>query len=163
MIAALALLVGLVVPGCWQPPVDVPVAVPFRAPACTWCPGHRGLEFRPVPGTPVRAVADGRVVFAGPVVGVNYLVVQVADGRRITFGQVAAVLVRVGDRVRAGQVVARSSGRLFLGVRLGNHYVDPAPLLAVRRGRVRLVPVDRKGMRPAGSAPAACAAADPAR
>ncbi len=163
MIAALALVVALATPSCWLPPVEAPVVRPFVAPVCTWCPGHRGLEYRPSPGSPVRSPADGVVVFAGPVVGVNYLVIRVADGRRITLGMLAAVGVRVGERVVAGQSVARSSARLFLGVRVGNHHVDPAPMLGRSRGRVRLVPTDRKGSRPAASSSRACAAADSGR
>lgn len=163
MIAALALVVALFTPSCWQSPVEAPVARPFLPPACTWCPGHRGLEYRTAPGAPVRAPAAGSVVFAGPVVGVNYLVIRVDDGRRITLGMLATVGARVGDRVAAGQVVGRSGVRLFLGVRVGNHHVDPAPLLGGERGRARLVPLDGQGARPAGSARRACAVAHPAR
>ena len=163
MIAALALVVALIAPACWQPPVDAPVVRPFVAPACTWCAGHRGLEYRPTPGAPVRAPAAGVVVFAAPVVGVNYLVIRVVDGRRITLGLLAAIGVRQGERVVAGQVVGRSSARLFLGVRVGNHHVDPAPLLGRTRVRPRLVPLGGHGPPPAGSSLGACAAANPGR
>jgi murein DD-endopeptidase MepM/ murein hydrolase activator NlpD len=163
MIRVLAAVLALVVPTCWQPPVGGPVVRPFQAPACTWCAGHRGLEYRPTPGTAVHAVADGTVVFAGPVVGVNYLVIRVADGRRVTLGFLAQVLARPGQQVSAGQVVALSSGRLFLGVRVGNHHVDPAPLLGRPRGRLRLVPVDGQASRPGSSPGRTCAAAVLAR
>ena len=128
---------------CWRPPVDVPVAVPFRAPACTWCAGHRGLEYRPPPGTAVRAVADGVVTFAGSVAGVRYVVVRLPDGRRVTYGELAASDVVAGARVRVGRVLGRAGERLFLGVRQGNHHVDPAPLLCSTdvAGRVRLLPL----------------------
>ena len=39
------------------------VADAFRAPACRWCPGHRGLQFRVVPGHAVRAVSTGTVSY----------------------------------------------------------------------------------------------------
>lgn len=130
---------------CWPAPVAVPVAVPFRAPACTWCAGHRGLEYRPPPGTAVRAVAAGVVTFAGAVAGVRYVVVRLPDGRRVTYGHLATVAVAAGARVRAGRVLATATGRLFLGVRQGNHHVDPAPLLCSTDvpGRVRLLPLGR--------------------
>jgi murein DD-endopeptidase MepM/ murein hydrolase activator NlpD len=163
MIAALVALATLLAPTCWRPPVEARVAVPFRAPACTWCPGHRGIEYRVAPGTPVRAVTDGRVVFAGSVVGVTYLVIRVADGRRVTFGQLADLSARVGQQVHEGQVVGHSTARLFLGVRVGDHPVDPAPLLGRPRGRARLVPLDGNRSRPAGPVGRTCAAADPGR
>ena len=31
---------------CWQPPVGGTVAVPFSAPACWYCAGHRGMSTR---------------------------------------------------------------------------------------------------------------------
>ncbi len=30
---------------CWNPPVAGRVVDPFRMPACTWCPGNRGIEY----------------------------------------------------------------------------------------------------------------------
>lgn len=163
MIAALLMVVALAAPACWRPPVEAPVAVPFRAPACTWCPGHRGVEYHPPIGAPVRAVADGRVTFAGTVAGTKYLVTEVAGGRRVTYGMLEAFSVGTGDRVVAGHVVGRSSARLYLGVRQGNRAVDPAPLLARSAGPLRLVPTDRRAARPAGPRRWACATGPTAR
>ncbi len=163
MIAALLVVAALAAPPCWHPPVESVVTDAFRAPACTWCPGHRGLEYRPLLGTPVRAVAPGTVTFAGVVAGTKYLVIEVAPGQKVTYGMLASFVARAGDRVVQGQVVGRSTARLFLGVRQGNHYLDPASLLERRLGPLRLVPVDRRTVRPAGSSRWACATGPPAR
>jgi murein DD-endopeptidase MepM/ murein hydrolase activator NlpD len=163
MIAALLMVVVLAAPSCWRPPVDVPVAVAFRAPACTWCPGHRGVEFRPPVGTPVRAITGGVVTFVGTVAGTKYLVTEIAGGRKVTYGMLAAFSAGVGDRVDAGQIVGHSSARLYLGLRQGNRAVDPMPLLARRVGPLRLVPLDRRDARPAGQPRWTCATGPPRR
>ena len=149
MIAALLVSVAL----CWPPPVTTPAVRSFETPACTWCAGHRGLEYRPPADTAVTAVAPGVVVFTGRVAGTGYVVVRLADGRRITYGFVHRLTVRPGQTVSQGQILARSTDRLFLGVRVGEgdaaEYLDPQPLLGRWRGVPRLVPVDGSAPRPA--------------
>jgi murein DD-endopeptidase MepM/ murein hydrolase activator NlpD len=148
----------IVFASCWLPPVDAPVTDGFRAPACTWCPGNRGIEYATAAGTPVRAVAGGVVTFAGTVAGTSYLVVRLGDGRRVTYGGLGPVARRAGDVVVAGELVARTAGPLHLGLRAAavagdpesdDHYVDPAPLLGTLVARARLVPVDGTPRRPA--------------
>lgn len=163
MIPIFVLLLGLVAPSCWPAPVDLPVVRGFEAPACTWCAGHRGVEYRPAPGTPVRAVATGRVVFAGPVAGAIHVTEQLPDGRKVTYAFVRRVLVRVGDQVHPGDVVGLSSERLMLSVRLGQRYLDPAPLLARITGRPRLLPTDGTRPRPGPMPRFACATSGFAR
>ena len=46
-------------PPAYLPPVEAPVADPFRPPTTPYGPGNRGLEYATAPGTPVRAAADG--------------------------------------------------------------------------------------------------------
>ena len=137
---------------CWTPPVDAPVSDAFRAPSCTWCPGNRGIEYDTVPGEAVRAVATGVVTFAGVVAGVSYVVIEVAGGRRVTYGDLLATALRVGDRVVAGSAVAAAGESLHFGVRVGDRYVDPTPLLGRVVRRARLVPSD--GARPRPGPPA---------
>jgi len=141
MIASLLVsLLSLAMP-CYRPPVDAPVAVPFVMPACTWCPGHRGLEYWPMPGTPVRVVAAGVVTFNGVVAGTRYVVVLQADGLRATYGLLASTAVGRGQIVAAGQVVGASGARLYFGLRdAADQPVDPTALLGVLTGRPRLVP-----------------------
>jgi len=132
----------LLTPACYQPPVDSPVVDPFRAPACSYCPGNRGLEYRPAPGTRVVAASGGVVRFSGVVAGVRYLVVDQQDGRTATYGYLSAGLVGVGSVVRAGQVVAITTNRFYFGLRQGDRYIDPAQFLGKPHYRRRLIPFD---------------------
>lgn len=147
-----------VVVGCLLPPVDAPVSRGFEAPACRWCPGHRGLEYASAPGQAVRAAAAGTVTFSGAVAGAQYLVVLHDDGLRATYGGVVDPTVGAGQRVVGGQRIGRTVGRLHFGLRDGETYVDPAPMLAFRAGRPRLVPIDGVGRRPGRGGPLGCPA-----
>lgn len=117
------------VPRCWTPPVAAPVVEGFVAPACTWCAGHRGLEFGPTTGVAVRAVADGVVSFAGSVAGLRYVSVDQPDGLRATYGWLASIAVVEGEQVEAAQVVGHAGARLMFTLRRDGSYLDPAPLL----------------------------------
>jgi murein DD-endopeptidase MepM/ murein hydrolase activator NlpD len=141
MISAIAVL-AMLAPSCYQPPVTSAIIDPFRAPACSYCPGNRGLEYEPATGSRVVAAAPGVVGFSGMVAGVRYLVVDQTDGRTATYGRLASALVMVGATVRAGEPVGTTTARFFFGLRQGTRYVDPAPFLGVLRYRPRLIPVD---------------------
>ena len=140
MIGAVVALV-LAMPGCYLPPVTAPIVDPFRASACSFCPGNRGLEYEPAPGSPVIAAAPGVVRFNGVVAGVRYLVVDQTDGRTATYGRLAATRVALGSVVRQGDTVATTSDRFFFGLREGQRYIDPAPFLGHARFPPRLVPI----------------------
>lgn len=126
----------------YVPPVDASVRDPFRAPACTWCPGNRGLEYATAPGQTVSAAADGRVSFAGSVAGARWVVVEHADGLRTSYGYLDALSVGSGARVVARQPLGTATDRFHFGVRRGDVYLDPALLLAGGAPVPRLVPVD---------------------
>ncbi len=143
---------------CWPPPVSAPVADPFRGPACAWCPGNRGIEFATRPGAVVRAVATGRVTFAGSVTGTIYVVVRHGDGRRITYGNLESESYDVGDLVVRGQSVGRAAGAFHLGLRDGDRYVDPGPYLGRYVRRARLVPLDGSRANPGPPPRLTCAA-----
>jgi murein DD-endopeptidase MepM/ murein hydrolase activator NlpD len=129
-------------PSCLVPPVVAPVIDPFRAPACTWCPGHRGIEYGTRPHTVVRAAAAGKVSFAHSVAGSVWVTVVHAGDLASSYGPMARVDVRRGDSVRAGQSLGTSVGALHFGLRLDGRYVDPAPLLGRPPHLVpRLVPL----------------------
>ncbi len=142
---------GVPAPGAryaW-PLLPVPaVAVPFRAPAHVYGPGHRGVDLVGAAGQPVLAARAGVVVFAGPVAERGVVSLHHDDGLRTTYEPVRP-LVATGTVVRAGDVIGRlEPGHatcapvtcLHWGVRRGRlEYLDPLVLL--RSPRVRLLPV----------------------
>ena len=143
---------------CWSPPVVGVVSDPFRAPACPYCAGNRGIEFRVGINAPVRAVASGVVTWAGVVAGTRYVVVRHATGWRATYGRLTTTSLTTGDVVLAGTVVGAASGSFHFGLRAGDRYLDPAPYLGELRGRPRLVPIDGRPPRPAPPARRVCPA-----
>mgnify|MGYP006288888113 CR=1 FL=1 len=97
----------------------------YREPPCPYCAGRRGIEYALAEGEPVFAVASGEVSFAGMVGGVRYVVVRTRSGALVTHGFLRDIGVQHGDQVNLGATVGHSSGRLFVGVRIGGRYVDP--------------------------------------
>lgn len=75
---------------------------------------HRGIDIAAPVGTPVRAVRDGRVVFAAVRRGYgSTVIVEHANGDRTLYGHNSLVRVQPGELVESGTVVAFSgnSGR----------------------------------------------------
>jgi murein DD-endopeptidase MepM/ murein hydrolase activator NlpD len=156
VVAAASLLSAM---PCWSPPVDAPVVDPYRAPACTYCPGNRGIEFGPHAGQPVTAVQAGTVSFSGLVAGTRYVIVDHADGLRATYGRLATAAVRQGQQVVTGQTVGTTTNRFYFGLRRGapdDTPVDPTAMLGVRRYPRRLVPVDGTSPLPIGPGRLVC-------
>jgi murein DD-endopeptidase MepM/ murein hydrolase activator NlpD len=148
MIGALAALI-ILVPSCYQRPIDAAVVDAFRVPACTFCPGNRGLEYEPAAGTTIAAAASGVVSFSGLVAGVRYVVIDQSDGRLATYGRLSTTDLLVGEHVVAGARIGTSTERFFFGLREDGRYVDPAPFIGAPRYRPRLLPIDGSpGRRP---------------
>src|SRR5436305_4746367 len=125
----------------YQPPVAAPVADPFRPPSTPYGPGNRGVDYATVPGTQVKAAADGEVVFAGQVGGALHVVVLHGDGIRTSYSFLSSIRVQRGDRVTQGQVVGTTGPQPFhFGARAGDAYVDPALLFSIGPPAVHLVP-----------------------
>jgi septal ring factor EnvC (AmiA/AmiB activator) len=150
-------------PPCLRAPVTGVVIDPFREPACRWCAGNRGIEYRVDERALVRAVASGTVTFAGAVVGTGYVVVDLANGWRVTYGHVADVAVRLGGTVLSGSVIGRASGTFHLGLRVSGEYEDPAPFIGRLVGRARLVPVDGSPRRLTRVEDTSCRVGEPSR
>ena len=108
-----------------QPPVSAPIIEVFREPPCQWCPGKRGVVYATSRGTTANAGASGIVSFAGPVGGVNYVVIRTIDDVLITHGYLTETYLRSGDRAVVGEPVGQVSERLYFGVRIDNRYIDP--------------------------------------
>jgi murein DD-endopeptidase MepM/ murein hydrolase activator NlpD len=135
---------------CWVPPVDAVVVDPFRAPVCRWCPGNRGIEYGTTVGQLVRAVATGRVTYAGVVAGRRYVVVRHAGGIRATYGALVSSDLHQGDTIVRGMTIGRTGSRFHFGLRDGLVYVDPSPYLGHLVHRPRLVPIDGSRPNPGG-------------
>ena len=119
-------------------PIDGPVIRAFDPPDQPWLAGHRGIDLGAEAGAEVRAVADGRVGFAGEVGG-KPVVTVVHGGLRTTYEPVEAT-VSAGDRVAAGTVIGHlaaghdcgssATACLHLGLLRGDAYLDPLLLFA---------------------------------
>ena len=128
----------------------------FDPPDQPWLAGHRGVDLEATPGQRVLAPADGRVVFVGRVGGKPVVVVD-HGGVRSTFEPVEPS-VRVGQRVRQGQVIGRVGREahcqercLHWGLKRGEEYLDPLVLVgrdgsAGTAGTLRLVPSSRRAV-----------------
>lgn len=126
----------------YVPPVDAPVVDPFHLPVTPYGPGNRGLDYDTVPGTPVRASADGVVVFAGQVGGTLHVTVGHADGIRTSYSFLARIAVVLGQRVRQGDPVGTAGERFHFGARSGDAYIDPAGLFSGAYVTLALLPLD---------------------
>ena len=125
----------------FRPPVDAPVADPFRPPQDPYGPGNRGVEYDTEPGDVVRAAAAGVVVFSGAVARSLYVTVDHGGGVVSTYSYLRRISVRARAQVAQGQVIAIAGERLHFSVRVDGSYADPAGFVGVRRVRVRLVPL----------------------
>ncbi|MEV1024071.1 M23 family metallopeptidase [Streptomyces sp. NPDC050264] len=138
---------------------DRPAVVrPWAPPATPYGPGHRGVDLAAPIGAPVRAVAAGRVVFAGDVAGRGVLSVELAGTGnpplRTTYEPVTA-MVEKGAQVAPGDPVGvlqlptghcppASPSCLHWGLLRGATYLDPLSLLdpsQLHRDPARLLPV----------------------
>lgn len=92
-----------------------------------------GIRIAVPVGTPVRAAADGVVIFAGHATdGYGKKIVIRHGAIRTVYGHASEILVKSGERVRKGQVIAKSgqsgfatSPRLYLGILGAGSTVDP--------------------------------------
>lgn len=117
-------------------PVRGAVVATFRPPACDRCAGHRGITVATEPGAEVRAVRRGPITFAGEVASLTYIVQEIEPGVRLTYGWLADAGVLEGDVAEAGAVIGHTKTRTYLGVRLGEVYVDPMRWLGLSRPRL---------------------------
>jgi murein DD-endopeptidase MepM/ murein hydrolase activator NlpD len=121
--------------------VQAPVISPFGIRMRGILPSiHRGVDLSVPDGTPVHAMAGGRVRFAGVQRGYGNVVWIDHGGSVLTlYAHLSALQVRAGDRVQGGQVVGLSghSGdvtgpHLHFEVWRWGREVDPVPLLGGR-------------------------------
>jgi murein DD-endopeptidase MepM/ murein hydrolase activator NlpD len=137
--------------GTWLWPVSGPVIRAFDPPDDPYGAGHRGIDIAAPFGTPMRSPAPGVVTFAGKVAGNLFLTIDHGAGLESTYSWLSALMVKKGDAVTAGQVVAAtgtghpgsSVTHLHMGVKLDDLYVDPLDYLGPVSvsGFIRLAPL----------------------
>ncbi|MDN5768088.1 MAG: peptidoglycan DD-metalloendopeptidase family protein, partial [Humibacillus sp.] len=98
---------------------------------------HTGIDLGAACRTPIRAAADGTVVYASttPSWG-NRIIIAHSATLKTAYGHQSKMIAKVGDVVKQGQVIGLvgttgwSTGcHLHFDVIVNNHYVDPAPYL----------------------------------
>ncbi|MGW0536167.1 murein hydrolase activator EnvC family protein [Streptomyces sp. NPDC003032] len=138
----------------WPVGTHPPVVRAWDPPSTAYGTGHRGVDLAAPPGTPVRAVAPGRVSFAGRVAGRGVVSVEL-DGTgdpplRTTYEPVRPTLKK-GAEVAAGEEVGALEAPtghcpescLHWGLLRDEAYLNPLTLLPPwlqRRGPSRLLP-----------------------
>ncbi|MES4889065.1 M23 family metallopeptidase [Streptomyces sp. NPDC096012] len=136
----------------WPVGIRPPVVRGWEPPATVYGPGHRGVDLAAPAGSAVRAVAAGRVSFAGPVAGHGVVSVELAGTDLRTTYEPVRPSVRKGAEVAAGGVVGRlepgshcgTTACVHWGLLRGAAYLDPLSLLPpwlLRTGPSRLLPV----------------------
>ncbi len=99
--------------------------------------GFGGITIQAEPGTAIRAVASGKVVYAGQMRGYGRIVIiDHGDGYASVYASDGKLRVKEGKKVRAGQRLsivgqAEPSGRseIFFQLRRDEHPIDPLPYL----------------------------------
>ncbi|OCP03908.1 MULTISPECIES: M23 family metallopeptidase [unclassified Ensifer] len=102
---------------------------------------HAGIDFRATVGTRIRSAAPGTVTTAGLTGGYGNMVeIDHGNGVATRYAHLSTVLVRVGDQVQAGAIIAKSgnTGRstgphLHYEIRLNGEAVDPMRFLDASR------------------------------
>ncbi len=97
---------------------------------------HTGVDIACANGSPIRAVADGKVTFAGWNGPYGNQVKQSVGGSEVWYNHMSRLEVKKGDGLSAGSVIGRlgttgqSTGpHLHLEVRVNGKDVDPMPYL----------------------------------
>jgi murein DD-endopeptidase MepM/ murein hydrolase activator NlpD len=132
-----------------------PIAPPsllrvFEAPPTPYAAGHRGIDLRTVPGSPVSAPSSATVRFAGVVVDRPVLTLDHGGGVLTSYEPLLSGL-SVGDVVAAGDELGQvgagghcADACLHIGVRVDGEYVSPL-LYFDRVPRAVLLPLGSGG------------------
>jgi murein DD-endopeptidase MepM/ murein hydrolase activator NlpD len=139
-------------------------STPYKALGRRWSKGfHTGIDYAVPTGTDVHAITDGTIVNANWGRSYGVQLVCAIDGGWIIYAHLSATLVKPGDKVKAGQVIAKSgntgnSTGPHLHVELRNHIrwsagsdmdlsplIGLAPVKVVTKAKAKIVaPVIKK-------------------
>ncbi len=85
---------------------------------------HKGLDIGAPEGTILIATIDGEITYTGFLGGGGYTITLSKDNMKITYCHVSPIfLVKVGDVVQRGQIIATVGPKYVYGVK-GNNYHD---------------------------------------
>ena len=101
---------------------------------------HDGLDLRAAKGTPVYAMADGKVTLAdleyeGSASKSSYLIIDGTDGYQQRYLHMDTFAVEAGDTVKKGQYLGTTGDKkdmeehLHIEIRKGNEKIDPRTIL----------------------------------
>jgi murein DD-endopeptidase MepM/ murein hydrolase activator NlpD len=98
---------------------------------------HKGLDIKGPNGAPVKAMANGKVIFAGVRGGYgNCVILKHGNGFQTLYGHLSKILVSVGNDIKIGQHIGNigSTGRstgphLHYEVRRDGQQINPKPFL----------------------------------
>jgi murein DD-endopeptidase MepM/ murein hydrolase activator NlpD len=99
---------------------------------------HSGIDIAASPGTEIRATAPGTILSAEWMGGYGYVVrIQHKYGFHTLYGHCQRIVVRQGDNIRKGQIVAyvgqtgsATGNHCHYEIRLGNVAVNPYPYMS---------------------------------
>jgi murein DD-endopeptidase MepM/ murein hydrolase activator NlpD len=121
----------------------------FKIGPARWSPGHRGVDLATQTGAPVRAPANGTVLFAGMLAGRPVLSIDHGGGLISSFEPVVSQWPK-GTAVTRGEVVGILGPKprhclpevcLHWGVRRNGRYINPLTLLPGQLGPAVLLPL----------------------
>jgi len=128
----------------WMLPLD---DYTFTSPyGVRWGKLHAGIDLADPEGTPFKAVHTGQVTQAGYWGAYGYsITVKNADGTEVIYAHARRLLVKAGDKVKAGQVIgevgntgASYGTHLHLEIHVNGQPTDPIPFLRQRGVDIQL-------------------------
>jgi murein DD-endopeptidase MepM/ murein hydrolase activator NlpD len=121
-------------------------STPYKKLGKWWSKGyHTGVDYAVPVGTDVLAVADGEITNANWGKSYGVQIVQKLDGGWFIYAHLSKALVKPGDKVKAGQVIAKSGNtgnstgpHLHAELRTKAHWssgtdLDPAALIGTKK------------------------------
>jgi murein DD-endopeptidase MepM/ murein hydrolase activator NlpD len=123
--------------GTWVKPVNGPVTSEFGP---RWGTQHEGMDIAAATGTPVRSMAAGVVRRADWNGGYgNAVIIDHGNGISTLYGHNSALSVKPGQRVNAGDIIAKAGStgdstgpHVHLEVRIKDKQINPRPWLEAR-------------------------------
>ena len=125
-------------PQRWIKPCDGPIVGKYGEPRSTHV--HNGIDIAVPVGTPIKAVADGKVYYAGANDPKGYgqyvIITHEINGKIVTseYGHLSSWNVYAGQQIKQGQIIAKSGNT--------GHSQGPHLHITIREGVYKGIPVN---------------------